>query len=81
MAAIGDSEGTVSIMQLCKALYETTPREKEVMGLIFEREQRREKNLQTQKKLSKDTGNKDKKGKEIGKIQVEKEAQMKQTLQ
>jgi hypothetical protein len=31
MAAIGDAEGTVSIMQLCKPLYETTLKEKEVM--------------------------------------------------
>jgi dynein intermediate chain 2 len=31
MAAIGDAEGTVSIMKLCTPLYETTPREKEVM--------------------------------------------------
>jgi dynein intermediate chain 2, axonemal len=31
MAAIGDAEGTVSIMKLCPPLYETTPKEKETM--------------------------------------------------
>jgi len=31
MAAIGDAEGTVSIMKLSAPLHETTPREKEVM--------------------------------------------------
>lgn len=31
MAAIGDSDGTVSIMKLSTPLYETNPREKEVM--------------------------------------------------
>lgn len=54
MAAIGDAEGTVSIMQLCKPLYETTGREKETMQQIFEREFRREKNLEVMKKLAND---------------------------
>ena len=48
MAAIGDSDGTVSMMSLCRALYDNTlqPKEKEVMQQIFEREFRREKNLE-----------------------------------
>jgi len=46
MAAIGDSEGTIAIMNLCKPLYETSSKEKEVMQTIFEREFRREKNLE-----------------------------------
>jgi hypothetical protein len=50
MAAIGDAEGTVAIMKLCPPLYETTPKEKETMWIIFEREMRREKNLENQKK-------------------------------
>lgn len=50
MAAIGDAEGTVAIMKLCPPLYETTPKEKETMFQIFEREMRREKNLENQKK-------------------------------
>ena len=54
MAAIGDAEGTVSIMQLFKPLYETTLKEKEVMQTIFEREFRREKNLEIMKKLAND---------------------------
>lgn len=54
MAAIGDADGTVSIMQLCKPLYETTPKEKETMQQIFEREFRREKNLEVMKKLAND---------------------------
>lgn len=81
MAAIGDSEGTVAIMQLCKALYETTPREKEVMGQIFEREFRREKNLYTQKKLNKDAAGKDKKAKDVNKESAQKESQVKEQLQ
>lgn len=56
MAAVGDSEGTVYILQLCPALYETSQKEKEVMGQIFDREFRREKNLITSKKLGKDVG-------------------------
>jgi len=50
MAAIGDAEGTVAIMKLCPPLYETTIKEKETMFQIFEREMRREKNLENQKK-------------------------------
>lgn len=50
MAAIGDAEGTVAIMKLCPPLYETTPKEKETMFTIFEREQRREKNLENAKR-------------------------------
>jgi len=50
MAAIGDAEGTVAIMKLCPPLYETTSKEKETMFVIFEREMRREKNLENSKK-------------------------------
>jgi len=50
LAAIGDAEGTVSIMKLCPPLVDTTNKEKEVMQNIFEREFRREKNLEIQKK-------------------------------
>ena len=32
LAAVGDSEGTVSVLQLCKSLVDTTPKEKETMG-------------------------------------------------
>jgi dynein intermediate chain 2 len=54
MAAIGDSDGTVSMMSLCRALYDNTlqPKEKEVMQQIFEREFRREKNLEVAKKAA-----------------------------
>jgi dynein intermediate chain 2 len=47
-AAVGDAEGTVSMMQLCRSLYDQTlqPKEKEIMQTIFEREFRREKNLE-----------------------------------
>ena len=52
MAAIGDSDGTVSMMSMCRTLYDHTlnPKEKEIMGSIFEREFKREKNLDTAKK-------------------------------
>lgn len=80
MAAIGDSEGTVSIMQLCPALYETSAREKEVMGQIFEREFRREKNLLTSKKLTGEVGGKDKKTKDTIKAMEEKDQAQKQAL-
>ena len=47
MSAIGDAEGTVSIMKLSPPLYETAPnnKEKDDMAIVFDREQRREKLL------------------------------------
>jgi hypothetical protein len=52
MAAIGDADGTVSMMSLCRALYDQTlqPKEKEIMATIFDREFRREKNLELAKR-------------------------------
>ena len=46
MAAIGDSEGSVTLINLCKSLYQEQPNEKELMLAVLEREQRREKNLE-----------------------------------
>lgn len=52
MAAIGDSDGTVSMMSLSRTLYDSTlnPKEKDIMGMVFEREFRREKNLENSKR-------------------------------
>lgn len=58
LAAIGDAEGTVYIMELCKSLYESTPKEKEQMAIVFDTEARREKNLEIAKKLANDEKNK-----------------------
>ena len=56
MAAIGDSEGSVTLVQLCKALYDDSNTvEKDQMNAIFEREGKREKNLdQAKRQLEKD---------------------------
>ena len=50
MAAIGDSEGTVSVLKLCPPLYEKHANEKEIMQQIFDREFRRERTLEINKK-------------------------------
>lgn len=54
MAAIGDAEGTTTMLSLCPALYDQTlqPSEKEVMVTIFDREFRREKTLDVAKRLA-----------------------------
>lgn len=80
MAAIGDSEGTVTVMQLSKTLYETTSKEKEIMGQIFDREFRREKNLLTSKKLNKDAGSKVKKVGDKGGDKGAKDGEFKENL-
>jgi len=46
MAAIGDADGTVSMMSLCKSIYEPANKEKDLMAAIFEREAKREKALE-----------------------------------
>lgn len=53
MLAVGDSEGSVTMIQLCKALYEDLGvSEKDLMISIFEREGKREKNLEQSKNQS-----------------------------
>jgi len=54
MAAVGDAEGTTTMLSLCPALYDNTlqPSEKEVMLTIFDREFRREKTLDVTKRLA-----------------------------
>lgn len=53
LAAIGDSDGTVSLLSLCKTLTETNfAQEKEAMTQIFDREFRREKNLENARRMA-----------------------------
>jgi dynein intermediate chain 2 len=81
MAAIGDSDGTVSMMSLCRALWDHTlqPKEKEVMQQIFEREFRREKNLDVARKAAERAGPPKKKDdKQKDKIAERLEAKLKE---
>jgi dynein intermediate chain 2 len=82
MAAIGDSDGTVSMMSLCRALYDHTlqPKEKEVMQQIFEREFRREKNLEMARKAAEKAGGAKPKTEKSGKDKIAEklEAQLKE---
>jgi len=81
MAAIGDAEGTISIMSLCKPLYETTVKEKEVMQSIFDREYRREKQLENQRRLEGAAKAPSKKASDPEKIKIEKEERMNAKLE
>jgi dynein intermediate chain 2 len=76
MAAIGDAEGTISIMNLSRPLVETSAKEKEVMQSIFEREFRREKNLEVQRKGDKGAEKSTKKAHDPAKAQQEKDEKM-----
>jgi dynein intermediate chain 2 len=51
-AAIGDNNGTITILELCKTLYEAQPQEKDVITEIFEREKKREEHLKQQRNLA-----------------------------
>jgi dynein intermediate chain 2 len=51
-AALGDSEGSITLLSLCPSLYEPAADEKEEMIKIFDREAAREKNLEISKKLA-----------------------------
>lgn len=49
-AAVGDSEGVITLLQLCDGLVHPMPNEKNVIGGLLERETKREKNLDAIKK-------------------------------
>jgi len=50
--AVGDSDGVITLLSLCDGLVQMQPNEKNHIGLMFEREAKREKNLEQIKKLS-----------------------------
>lgn len=53
LIALGDAAGNVSIIQLCESLYvPENKQEKNIIGMMFERESKKEKYLETQKKLT-----------------------------
>jgi dynein intermediate chain 2 len=50
-AAIGDQDGTVTILELCESLYTMQKNEKDIMTDIFTREMTKEKNLEALRRL------------------------------
>lgn len=82
MASIGDSDGTVHMIQLCRTLYDPTlqPKEKEIMQGIFDREFRREKQLEVQKRLGEKSKPAAGKGKNDEKAKQQIEEKLKQEL-
>ncbi|OEH80488.1 dynein intermediate protein [Cyclospora cayetanensis] len=48
--AVGDAEGRVTVLSLCEGLHICAPNEKAAIGSIFEREARREKNIEMTKR-------------------------------
>merc|ERR1719220_2733201 len=52
LLAVGDSEGVISLMELCDGLVQPGPNEKNLIGQMFERETKREKNLEQIKKMA-----------------------------
>lgn len=71
-AAIGDSEGSITLMSLCPSLYDVQPNEKEEMVKIFDREAAREKNLE----LAKKQADSSKKPAKAGKEELEQKKRM-----
>lgn len=52
LVAVGDAEGVITLLQVCDGLCHADPREKALIGQMFERETKREKNLEAIKKQS-----------------------------
>ena len=52
LVAIGDAEGTVTLIELCESLYEPQSNEKLSIKQMLEREYAREKNLKAAKRLT-----------------------------
>jgi len=50
LAAVGDTEGVITLMQLCDGLVHPGSNEKNLIGQMFDRETKREKNLESIKK-------------------------------
>ncbi|CAE8709077.1 unnamed protein product [Polarella glacialis] len=50
LMAVGDAEGTITLLQLCDGLVDPGPNEKNLIGQMFDRETKREKNLEQIKK-------------------------------
>merc|ERR1712048_261937 len=50
VAAVGDADGVITLLQLCDGLVAPGPNEKNVIGQIFDRETKRERNLEQIKK-------------------------------
>lgn len=46
LAAVGDTEGVITLMQLCDGLVQPGSNEKNIIGQMFDRETKREKNLE-----------------------------------
>merc|ERR1711957_1132094 len=60
-AAVGDADGVVTLLQLCDGLFTPAPNEKNLIGLMLERETKRERNLEQIKKQA-GVGKKEKDG-------------------
>jgi dynein intermediate chain 2 len=56
LIAMGDSAGVITLLQLCDGLVQMQPNEKNIIGNIFDRETKREKNLEALKKAQKKDG-------------------------
>jgi len=50
LMAVGDADGVITLVQLCDALVNPAPNEKNMIGHMFDRETKREKNLEAIKK-------------------------------
>merc|ERR1712061_502336 len=59
LCAVGDADGVITLLQLCDGLVAPGPNEKNLIGQMFERETKRERNLEQIKKQA-GTGKKDK---------------------
>jgi len=59
LMAVGDADGTITLMQLCDSLVQMAPNEKNMIGQMFDRETKREKNLEAIKKAGSTTKKQD----------------------
>merc|ERR1711920_1016191 len=58
LAAVGDADGVITLLQLCDGLVQPGPNEKNLIGQMLERETKRERNLEAIKKQSAQKGGK-----------------------
>jgi len=70
LAAIGDANGTITLLQLCDGLIAPGPNEKNIIGQMFDRETKREKSLELIKKQA-GQGKKEEKAAAVVEVDIE----------
>jgi dynein intermediate chain 2 len=80
LVTVGAADGSATLMELCEGLYQQQPNEKQTMSQIFDRETRREKNLEAAAKDARNAAKRAKRGEQLKDATEEKMAEVEKTF-